>query len=75
MSFIVVELRHCTNLVSVGSVSAVVLSLCAPARIEALETVSYNLIIVHILLVYAYLRKVEYLSDTHVIGDDTVIEV
>ena len=74
MSLVVVELRHGAYLVGIGAVCTLVRRI-APACIEALEAVPYYLIAVHSLLVYAYLRKVEYLSDTHVIGDDTVIEV
>ena len=74
MSLVVVELRHRAYLVGIGAVCTLVRSV-APAGIEALEAVPYYLIAVHSLFIYAYLGKVEYLSDTHVIGDDTVIEV
>ena len=75
MSLIVVELSHGADLVSVGAVSACVLSHIAPACVEALQTVSYYLIAVHSVLVYAELSEVEYLSDTHVVGNDSIIEI
>ena len=75
MSLLVIPVSKSDYLVGIVLViSLVIAGIVAPAGIEALESSADYLIAFKPLFIYAYLDKVEYLTYSHVIRYDSIIE-